>query len=262
MRTDVDPVFAGRLCESLGSNLQTTLHWEKRSTESPLRDFFRSVQFRGLALLNDEQPRVLIPHVGGQLSIRILMHELGHVMDYYQIRENIQHCKAGEVQRQMRCLQEFLGDTEFYYLSEKSADYYGILLAAWLEIHSSMAMGILGPLLEEMRQDDETSQAEQIVENIYLEEDLLSVLTAGWNMREVLVTARRLTSTQALHNHVGHQLKLPIISRFFGYKCEISRFHPYVGCLDTGVAIHQDLLAMSKEFAAWWVLLNSNEKIV
>lgn len=196
--------------------------------------FFRdyALDFEGLTLITN---RVIEMHVlTGQKEYvpgSVFLHELGHVMDYYQISNcRIPDIKALETIRHAEtALVERIGKNAFRYLSESVADYYAILIAALLDISTNMRLCILQKIL--VRYMEEESQKDRIqlmFDQFYLEHNPTQLAKIDDPLYYYRYIVQRIHTTEELFTHVNYCLKYNMLTGFEGVKKEMELYFPYI----------------------------------
>lgn len=196
--------------------------------------FFRdySVDFEGLTLIKSHTIEMhVLTDKTGFVPGNIFLHELGHVIDYFQITnsrtadsralETIKHAEAALVER--------IGKSAFGYLCETVADYYAILIAALIDINTNMRLSVLKKTLESYQQEDQhKSETELMFDQFYLDSNPTELAKINDPLHYYRYIMQRIRTTEELFTHVNYCLKYTMLTGFEGLKKEMDIYFPYI----------------------------------
>lgn len=196
--------------------------------------FFRdySVDFEGLTLIKNH---VIEMHVltsqKDQVPGCVFLHELGHVVDYFQIANcKIPDQKALETIREAEsALVDRIGESAFRYLSESVADYYAILIAALLDVTTKMRLSVLEKILNSYLEEETPKDRIQLMyDQFYLEHNPTQLARIDDPLYYYRYTIQRIRTTEELFTHVNYCLKYNMLTGFEGLKKEMELYFPYI----------------------------------
>lgn len=171
---------------------------------------------------------IMLSHHDWGVPASVFFHELGHVAEFFQITNRAGHIGDAisyyHLVASKMC--KMLGESEYVYLMERTADYYAILLSAMLDIRNQCSSDYLAQSVEQFEYSASDSPAAHVLSELYLHAH--EPQTSEQQHRFYLYIAQRIRTTGQLYLHVNHCFKYVLLTQMLGYRKSMEHFYPYI----------------------------------